>query len=60
MYDTEEAVPIVTLLELLPEYLAVDGGARASIVHHSLVVHELLFVDDFHAFVDCVLLVDVE
>ena len=43
-----------------PEYLAVDGCSRASVVRHALVVREPLFVDDFPAFVDHVLLVDVE
>ena len=60
MYGAEEAVPIATLLELLPEYLAVDGGARASVVRHALVVREPLFVNDLPVFVDRVLLVDVE
>ena len=60
MYGAEEAVPIATLLELLPEYLADDRCFRASVVPHALVVHEALFVDDFPVFVDCVLLVDVE
>ena len=60
VYDLEEAVPVATLLELLPEYLDEDRGARASVVRHALVVREPLFVDDFPAFVDRVLLVDVE
>ena len=60
MYGAEEAVPVATLLELLPEYPAIDGCSRASVIRHALVVHEALFVDDFPAFVDRVLLVDVE
>ena len=60
VYGTEEAVPVATLLELLPEYVAVDGCSRASVVRYSLVAREPLFVDDFPAFVDCVLLVDDE
>ena len=60
VYEKEEVVPIMTLLELLPEYLAVDRGARTSVVCHALVVRKALFVDDFSAFVDRVLLVDVE
>ena len=60
MYGAEEAVPVATLLELLPEYLAVDKCSRALVVNHALVVREPLFVDDFPMFVDRVLLVDVE
>ena len=60
MYDTEEAVPVATLLELFPEYLVVDGGARASVVRYTLVVRESLLVNDLPAFIDRVLLVDVE
>ena len=44
----------------LPEYLAVDGCSRASVIRHALIAHEPLFVDDFPAFVNRVLLVDVE
>ena len=60
MYGAEEAIHIATLLELLPEYLVVDRGARAFVVHHALVVREPLFVDDFFMFVDRVLLADVD
>ena len=60
MYGAEEAVPVAKLLELLPEYLAVDGCSRASVIRHALIAHEPLFVDDFPAFVNRVLLVDVE
>ena len=60
VYGAEEAVPVVTLLELLPEHLVIDGCSRASIVRHALVVRDAFYVDDFPAFVDCVLLVDVE
>ena len=60
MYGAEEAVPIVTLLEILLEYLAVDGYSRAYVACHALVVRQLLFVNDVPVFVDCALLVDVE
>ena len=60
MYGAEEAVPIATLLELLLEYPAVDGCSRASVILHALIVRKPLFANDFLAFVDCVLLVDVE
>ena len=43
VYDAEEAIPILTLLEILPEYLAIDGGAKVSVVRHDLVVCEALF-----------------
>ena len=36
--DTEKAVSIQKFLELLSEDLAVDRGARASVVRHALVV----------------------
>ena len=60
VYGLEEAVPVATLLKLLLEYLAVDRGARASVVRHPLVVREPLFVNDFPASIDCVLLVEIE
>ena len=60
VYGEEEAVPVATLLELLPEYPAIGGCSRASVICHALVVREPLFVDDFLAFIDRVLLVDVE
>ena len=60
VYGVEEAVPVAKLLELLPEYPAIDGGARAFVVRHALVVHEPIFVDDIPAFVDHVLLVEIE
>ena len=60
MYGREEAVPVATLLKLLPEYPVVDGCSRASVVRNALVVCEPLFVNDFPTFVDHVLLVDVE
>ena len=53
-------IPVATLLELLPEYPAIDGCSRASVICHSLAVHEALFVNDFPAFVDHVLLVNAE
>ena len=42
LHDVEEAVLVATLLELLSEYRAVDRGARASVVRHTLVVREPL------------------
>ena len=60
VYDTEETVPELTLLELLPEYLDDDRGTRVSVVRHALVVREFLLVHDFPVFVDCVLLMDIE
>ena len=53
MYDAEEVITVATLLEILPEYLAIDGCSRASLVRHALVVREALFVDDFPSFIFC-------
>ena len=60
VYGAEVAVPIATLLELLPEYSVVDGCSRASVICHALVVCEAFFVDDTPVYVDCVLLVVVD
>ena len=60
VYGAEEALPVATLLEILPEYLAIGGCSRVSVIHYALVVHEPIFVDAFPTFVDRVLFVEVE
>ena len=60
MYEAEETLLVATLLDLLPEYPAIDGCSIASAVRHALIVREPLFVDAFSTLVDRVLLVDVE
>ena len=50
--NVEEAVPVSTLLEILPEYLAVDGCSTASVVRHAPVVREPVCVDEYLVLVD--------